>query len=221
MAGSLPKPVSDRTRVRRSSKRASYDRETILDILDAGLHCHVAFIWGDHPVVIPTLYWHDRERLYIHGSRASRMLRAVERRAVCIAVTHIDGLVLAHSAFHHSANYRSVTVFGTAIPVEDDATRLHLLRMMMDRHFPDRWDRLRPVQPQELAGTRVLSIELSEASAKIRSGPPQEDEADLAWPVWAGVIPISNIVGDPIPDPATLSRDFEPIDHRIQLQPSR
>lgn len=131
------------------------------------------------------------------------MLRAAEGRPVCVAVTHLDGLVLAHSAFHHSANYRSVTIFGTANAVEGDENRAGQLRAMVERLFPGRWDRLRPLRPSELAATRILAIDLSEASAKIRSGPPDEDPDDLSWPVWAGVLPIATVAAEPVADEAT------------------
>lgn len=194
------RPPSDRVRVRRAHERGRYDRADVLRILDAGLHCHIAFLADGHPFVMPTMYWHDREHLYFHGARASRMIRAAEGQPVCVAVTHFDGLVLARSAFHHSANYRSVTIVGQAEPVEDADARMTQLERMMERLFPGRWPQLRPVRSQELKATRLLRVPLDEASAKIRVGPPVEDEEDLAWPVWAGLMPLRTDVLPPVPD---------------------
>src|SRR5436305_10918301 len=143
-------PPSPRARVRRLSKRGHYGAQTIHDILDCGLLCHVGFVFGGHPVVIPTLYWREGDRLYWHGSAQSRMLLAVENAPVCVTVTQFDGLVLARSAFHHSANYRSVTLFGIATLVTDPAEKLTRLEAMMESILPERWDRLRPVTKKEL-----------------------------------------------------------------------
>jgi nitroimidazol reductase NimA-like FMN-containing flavoprotein (pyridoxamine 5'-phosphate oxidase superfamily) len=177
-------------------KRGHYDRGTIFRILDSGLLCHVAFVFDNYPVVMPTLYWREGDRLYWHGSVASRMLRAVEGAPVCIAVTHFDGLVLARSAFNHSANYRSVTLFGNAVPVTDATEKLTRLKFMVDSILPERWDLLRPVNGSELKATRLMWIPIDEASAKVRQGPPNDRE-DFDWPVWAGVIPLSTRVGAP------------------------
>lgn len=184
------RPPSDRVRVRRAHERGRYDRASVLEILDAGLHCHIAFLADGHPFVMPTMYWHDEEHLYFHGARASRMMRGAEGQPVCVAVTHFDGLVLARSAFHHSANYRSVTILGRAELVDDADARMTQLERMMERLFPGRWGQLRPVRAQELKATRMLRVSLAEASAKIRSGPPIEDEDDLTWPAWAGLLPL-------------------------------
>lgn len=183
-------PPSDRTRLRRFHERGRYDRCAINDILDAGVLCHVAFVQAGQPFCIPTLYWRDGDRVYFHGSAASRMMETAEDSPICLTVTHLDGLVLARSAFHHSANYRSVVVFGTPERVAEPAEVVRQMRLMMDRIFPGRWDRLRPVRAQELKATRLLSLSLSEASAKIRGGTVDEDEDDSDWPVWAGVVPI-------------------------------
>jgi nitroimidazol reductase NimA-like FMN-containing flavoprotein (pyridoxamine 5'-phosphate oxidase superfamily) len=193
-------PPSDRVRVRRTHQRGHYDRETILRILDDGLHCHIGFIVDGGPVVIPTMYWHDADHLYFHGSRASRMMRTAEGQPVCVTVTHLDGLVLARSAFHHSANYRSVTLFGMAEPVEDAADCMAQLESMMERLVPGRWHRLRPVSHQELKATRILRVSLAEASAKIRAGPPAEDAEDLGWPIWAGLLPLQTMALSPQAD---------------------
>jgi uncharacterized protein len=188
------KPSSERVRARRLAKRATYDRQTIYRILDGGLLCHVGFVIDGEPAVIPTLYWREGDRLYWHGSAQSRMLRAVEGSPVCIAVTLFDGLVLARSAFNHSANYRSVIIYGTAIQVTERAEKLLALEAMMDSIIPERWAQLRPVTDKEVDATRVMYVAIDEASAKVREGPPN-DRADYAWPVWAGVIPCSTQLG--------------------------
>lgn len=187
---------SARTRIRRLNKRARYDRDTICRILDSGLLCHVGFVVDGHPVVLPTLYWRDGGRLYWHGSARGRMLRAVEGAPVCVSVTQFDGLVLARSAFNHSANYRSVTLFGTATSVTDPAEKRRALEAMMDSIAPGRWAALRPLDDHELSVTRLMWIAIDEASAKVREGPPN-DRADFDWPVWAGVIPLSTSLGVP------------------------
>jgi uncharacterized protein len=194
---------SPRARVKRLPDRGRYDRATIDAILDAGFLCHVAHVVDGHPAVIPTSYWRDGDHVYFHGSTASRMLRTLAQEgAPCsLAVTHVDGLVLARSAFHHSVNYRSVVLFGTARPVLDEAARRAALRAFVERVYPGRWDTLRPMTDQELRATAVLSLEIDEASAKVRSGPPKDDEADYALPIWAGVIPLATVAGPPEPDP--------------------
>lgn len=199
---------SDRVRVRRLAKRACYDRETIDRILDGGLICHVGFVIDGEPAVIPTLFWREGDRLYWHGSAQSRMLRAVEGCPVCIAVTHFDGLVLARSAFNHSANYRSVVIYGQAVAVTDRSEKLSALEAMVDSIVPDRWRQLRPVTDKEVDATRVMWVAIDEASAKVREGPPN-DRADFAWPVWAGVIPLSTEIDAAEPD-GELAKSFDP-----------
>lgn len=181
-------------------KRGHYDRATIDAILDAGVVCHVGFAVRGAPVVIPTLYWREGDHLYLHGSIASRMLDTARRSPVCVTVTHIDALVLTRSAFHHSVNYRSVVVFGEPEEVTDPAEKTERLRTFMEGLLPGRWDRLRPVKPKELKATRLLRLPLDEASAKIRSGPPADDKADLDWPAWGGLIPIETKARAPVPD---------------------
>jgi hypothetical protein len=196
---STRKTPSARTRVRRNKERGCYDRAAINRILDAGILCHVGFAFEGRPVVIPTLYWRDADRILLHGSTASRMMRAIEGAEVCVSVTHLDGLVLAHSAFHHSANYRSVCVFGCPQVVAAEEQRDHL-RDFMEGLFPGRWETLRPVTARELKATRLLSLPLDEASAKIRRGPPDEPGKDRNWPAWAGVLPLIAAFGAPAPD---------------------
>lgn len=181
-------------------KRGHYDRATIDAILDEGILCHVGFVVEGSPVVIPTLYWREGDWVYLHGSVANRMLGSSIDAPICVTVTHLDGLVLTRSAFHHSANYRSVVVFGRPEEIADPAERATRMRTFMEGLFPGRWDELRPVKPKELKATRLLRVRIDEASAKIRSGPPADDAADYAWPAWGGIIPLSIEVGTPQPD---------------------
>jgi nitroimidazol reductase NimA-like FMN-containing flavoprotein (pyridoxamine 5'-phosphate oxidase superfamily) len=187
-------------RVRRYAKRGHYDRATLDAILDAGIVCHIGFVYDDAPVVIPTLYWRDGSRVYWHGSRASRMLRSIVGAQICLTVTHLDGLVLARSGFHHSANYRSAVLFGRAAELSDRAERLAQLERMVESLYPGRWPALRPIKARELAAASILSLEIAEFSVKIREGQNVEDERDADWPVWAGVIPLALHAGTPQAD---------------------
>ena len=197
---------SARTQVRRLPKRGHYDPAVIHSILDEGFICHVAFVHEGAPVVIPTGYARSGDILYIHGSAASRMLRALEQGvAVSIAVTLLDGLVLARSAFHHSMNYRSVVIFGTAIAVTDPEEKNDALRLFTEQVVPGRWAEVRWPTPQELKGTTVLKVALGEASAKVRVGGPVDDEEDYALPIWAGVLPLKIAVGEPVNDDRLIS----------------
>ncbi|MEZ0471579.1 pyridoxamine 5'-phosphate oxidase family protein [Luteimonas salinilitoris] len=197
-------------RVRRLAKRGRYDRATLDAILDAGLVCHIGFVHEDAPVVIPTLYWRNGSRVYWHGSRASRMLRSIAGARICLTVTHLDGLVLARSAFHHSANYRSAVLFGRAAELTDRAERLAQLEYLVESLYPGRWTALRPVKPQELAATRILYLEISEFSAKVREGQNVEDRRDVDWPVWAGVIPLTLHAGIPQADDPCADTQHSP-----------
>ncbi len=191
-----------RTRVRRRPDRGRYDRETMHAILDEGLVCHVAFVADGQPFAIPTAYAREGETLYLHGSPASRMLRHVGGGIpVCVSVTLVDGLVLARSAFHHSMNYRSVIVLGRARAVADAEERLRAMRALVEHVAPGRWTDTRAPSAKELAQTCVLALPLVEASAKVRSGPPLDDEEDHALPFWAGVIPLRLAPGAALPDP--------------------
>jgi nitroimidazol reductase NimA-like FMN-containing flavoprotein (pyridoxamine 5'-phosphate oxidase superfamily) len=205
----MSKPASARVKVKRTPHRADYDRDAIHSILDSGLLCHLAFVFDGHSVVLPTLYWREGDRLYWHGSAASRLLRAVEGAIVCIAVTHLDGLVFARSAFNHSANYRSVTIFGVASAVDDPRAKAAHLRTLMESLSPGRWDQLRPISDTELKVTRVMSVAIDEASAKVREGPPG-DSGDFDWPVWAGVLPLTLTSGALAKDGQGASIDCEP-----------
>jgi uncharacterized protein len=195
-------PVTQRTKIKRLPQRGDYDRDLIYSILDEGLICHVGFSVEGQPFVIPTAYGRVGDRLYIHGSPASRMLRTLQQGIeVCVTVTLLDGLVLARSAFHHSMNYRSVVIFGTATLVSDMAEKTEALKAFTNHVVPQRWEQVRPTLPQEVAGTLVLSLPIEEASAKVRSGPPNDDEADYALPIWAGVLPLRIAAEAPIDDP--------------------
>ena len=193
---------TERTRLKRLPKRGHFDRETVYGILDEGFICHVGFAAEGQPFVIPTGYARDGDKLYIHGSQASRMLRTLSAGIdVCLTVTIVDGLVLARSAFHHSMNYRSVVVFGRATLVEDREEKLAALLALSEHFIRGRWADVREPTEAELIMTTVLSLPLIEASAKVRTGPPLDDEEDYSMPVWAGVIPLRLEAGEPIKDP--------------------
>jgi uncharacterized protein len=190
-----------RTRLRRRPERARYDRDTVFAILDAALFCHIGYVVDGQPFVTPTLFWREGERLYWHGSAASRMLRAQKTGIpVCLTVTHIDGLVLARSGFHHSLDYRSVMVLGAAEFVEDEEEKRRGFEAFIERLYPGRNAELRPITAQELKATALMRMAIAEVSAKLRTGGPIDDEADYALPCWAGVIPIALTVGAAIPD---------------------
>jgi uncharacterized protein len=194
--------TTPRTQVKRRAQRGNYDRPVINQILDEGLICHVGFVVDGQPFVIPTAYGRLDDQIYIHGSPMSRMLRSLQQGIeVCITVTLLDGLVLARSAFHHSMNYRSVVIFGTAMLVESPVEKMTALEAFTEHIIRDRWSEVRPPTAPELAGTLVLTLSLAEASAKIRTGPPVDDEADYALPVWAGELPLRMIADAPVADP--------------------
>ena len=191
-----------RTRINRLPKRGDYSRETIYGILDTAFLCHVGFVVDGQPYVIPTGYGRAGDTLYLHGSAASRMLRTLAGGVdVCVTVTLLDGVVLARSAFHHSMNYRSVVILGQAVPVEGEAEKTEALRVVSENIVPGRWDHVRKPTQQELKATAVLALPIAEASAKIRTGPPVDEEEDYALDVWAGVLPLAIKAGEPLPDP--------------------
>ena len=204
-SGSANLKPTARTRLKRLPKRGHFDRATIDAILDAMPLCHVGHLVDGKPVVTPTLQWREGDHVYWHGSRASRALLAAEDAEVCLTVTLLDALVLARSGFHHSANYRSVMVFGRAQRVEEPAAKLERMRVFIERLYPGRWDELRPVTRKEINATTVLSLPIEEASAKIRSGGPIDDAEDYALPIWAGVVPVKLQVGKPAADPRNLA----------------
>ena len=195
-------PPTDRVRLRRLPQRGAYDRDTIDAILDAGFLCHVGVVDGGHPVVIPTAYARVGDAVVIHGSSKSRLIEILSSGAdACITVSHVDGLVLARSAFHTSINYRAVVLFGRAAPILDPEDKARALEAFFERVLPGRWPTVRAPNEQELKATGVVRIPLAEASAKIRTGGPLDDAEDLHLPVWAGVIPMALTRGTPIADP--------------------
>ena len=193
---------TDRTTVKRLADRGRYDRETIDAILDEAYVCHVGMVVDGSPVVIPTLHARVGDHLILHGSPASRMLRAATTQEVCVTVTLVDGFVLARSAFHHSINYRSVVVLGQAEKVTDEADKAAALDALVEKLTPGRIPFLRPMSEKEVKGTTVIRLALTEASAKMRSGPPGDDEEDYELPIWAGVVPLVTSYGAPITDPS-------------------
>ena len=193
--------LTNRTKLRRIPDRGSHDWATIAQILDAGFLAHVGFCLDGQPFVIPTLYGRDGERLYLHGSAASRMLRELETGvAACVTVTLLDGLVLSRSAFDHSMNYRSVVAFGRARTIADPGQKIKSLRVISEHLIAGRWEDVREPTEQELKATTVLEFSIEEASSKVRSGPPLDDESDYGLAVWAGVLPLEMKSGRPIPD---------------------
>lgn len=199
--GQSPSP---RSRLKRGHQRADYRKQTIYDILKAMPLCHVSYLLDGAPVVTPTFQWREGDHVYWHGSSASRMIRKSTDADVCMAVTILDGMVLARSAFHHSVNYRSVMLFGKARVVDDRQAATKSLEAMIESLYPGRWEMLRPMSDKELKATTVLSMPIEEASAKIRTGQPIDDEEDYQLPIWAGVVPVQMNVGAPVADPRNL-----------------
>jgi len=207
MPHTAPRPAAytptDRTVPTRSRDRAAYDQETVHSILDEGYVCHLGFVRDGAPVVLPTLYGRIGERLYVHGSTGSRPLRMAGKAEpglpVCLTVTHVDGLVLARSAFHHSLNYRSVVVHGTAHQVTDPDEKRTALDALVDQVVSGRSADSRPANAKELAATAVLRLDLGEVSAKLRTGGPNDDPEDLGLPHWTGVVPLHKGYGTPVP----------------------
>jgi nitroimidazol reductase NimA-like FMN-containing flavoprotein (pyridoxamine 5'-phosphate oxidase superfamily) len=192
---------TERTRVRRLPKRGVYDKTRVHAILDEGRICHVGFAVDGQPYVVPTGYVRVGDQVYLHGSAAGRMQRSLDKGIdVCITVTLLDAFVLARSAFHHSMNYRSVVVLGPARLVTDAAEKLDALRAFTNHIVPGRWEEVRPPTELELKGTGVIAVRLDEVSAKVRTGPPIDDEEDYSLPVWAGLVPVETHFGDPVSD---------------------
>jgi uncharacterized protein len=213
-------PASELSRVKRRPERGAYDAASIHAVLDAAMVGHVGFMSSARPLVIPMLYGRDGDRLYLHGSVASRLQRTLANGIdVCLSVTIVDGLVLARSAFHHSMNYRSAVVLGRAMLVRPE-DKEYALRVISEHLAPGRWDEVRPPTPVELKQTSVLRLAIDEASAKVRTGPPIDDEDDLTLPVWAGVLPCSTTWGEALdapdlgqrlmPSPSVLARRRAP-----------
>lgn len=204
---------SDRSEIRRYPNRGTRDRETIHAILDDGRVCHVGFAVDGQPFVLPMAYGRDGDRILLHGSVKSRLQRhlSAEGMPCCVAVTHVDGLVLSRSAFDHSMNYRSVVVFGEATPVEGGEAKRSALKTVTEHLVPGRWEEVREPNAKELSATSVLAVPLEEATAKVRSGPPGDPAKDMDLPHWAGVIPLHPSAGEPVPDPE-LDEGIEPGD---------
>jgi nitroimidazol reductase NimA-like FMN-containing flavoprotein (pyridoxamine 5'-phosphate oxidase superfamily) len=208
-----------RSRVKRLHERGHYDRETVYAVLDAGLIAHIGYVIDGQPYVTPTAYWREGDMLYWHGSAASRMLERVGEGIPCsVTVTHLDGLVLARSGFHHSINYRSVMAFGRAHFIEDPEAKMAAFEAFIERIFPGRWAELRPVNKQEAKATTVLGMKIEEASAKVRAAGPSDDDEDYALPIWAGVLPIRTLVGAAVPD-KKLAAGIEKPAHLSIFQP--
>jgi uncharacterized protein len=211
---STPLSSTQRTTLRRHRERGETDRTALYEVLDAGLICHLGVVAGGDPVVLPTAYGRNGDTLYLHGSSANGAFWAADGQRVCVTVTHMDGLVAARSVFSHSVNYRSAVVFGTATIVKDEDERWQALRLITDHLIPGRWAAARQPTAKEMAATAVLSLPLTEASVKIRTGMPADEPEDRELDVWAGVLPISVTFGEPVPDPGL--RDEIPLPAHIR-----
>ena len=209
-----PLSSTPRTTLRRHRERGETDRAALYEVLDAGLICHLGVVADDDPVVLPTAYGRDGDTLYLHGSSANGAFWAADGQRVCVTVTHMDGLVAARSVFSHSVNYRSAVIFGTATVVTDEDERWQALRVITDHLIPGRWAAARQPTTKEMAATAVMSLPLTEASVKIRTGMPKDEPEDLELDVWAGVLPVSVTFGEPVPDPEL--RDEIPLPAHIR-----
>jgi len=190
-----------RTKVRRLPQRAHYDRETLYAILDAGFVCHIGYVIEHQPYVTPTAYWREGDAVYWHGSSKSRMLLALESSPdVCLTVMHFDALVVARSGFHMSVNYRSAMLFGKPVKVAEPEAKLAKMEQFVERVYPGHWKNLRPVNKQELKAMSVFGLHIDEAVAKVRSGGPIDEPEDYRLPIWAGVVPVKQVLGGPIDD---------------------
>ncbi len=190
-----------RTRLGRLRERALLDRTALYEVLDAGMICHLGVIVDGAPTVIPTGYGRIGDTLFVHGSTANRSLRGAVASEICVTVTHLDGIVLARSIFHHSMNYRSAVIYGTPTVVDDPQEKIDALRAISERLAPGQWGVVRMPSRKELAATTVIAVSLDEASVKVRQGPPGDEDEDYALDVWAGVLPVGQVFGDPVPDP--------------------
>ncbi len=202
---------TEKTRIRRAPTRAVKEESMLYEIIDNAYVCHVGFVDKGAPIVIPTLGWRSGDTVYIHGSRGSRMLNVFKQGGEgCVTFTLLDGLVMARSAFHHSANYRSAVIFGKPTVIESREEKLDALEVFMDNIAPGRWDTLRETNDQEIEATDVLALPLDEASVKVRTGDPIDDEEDLDHPVWAGIIPIERVFGPTIDSADNLATQQAP-----------
>jgi nitroimidazol reductase NimA-like FMN-containing flavoprotein (pyridoxamine 5'-phosphate oxidase superfamily) len=197
-----PLSATSRTSLGRYPERSTPDRAALYDILDAGLICHLGVVVNGTPRVVPTCYGRLDDTLYVHGSTGASSMMTAPSQEICVTVTHLDGLVLARSLFHHSINYRSAMIYGVPAPVTGDDEKLAALRVITEQLAPGQWDAARRPTRKELAGVAVLALPLEEASVKVRQGPPGDDDEDYALPVWAGVLPVRQAFGAPVPDPA-------------------
>ena len=208
-------------RVRRVPKRGVYDKETIYSIVDDALICHVGFVQEGRPFVIPTMHARRDDEILLHGATTSRLIRHVQAgNEICLTMTHLDGIVLARSVFHHSLNYRSALLFGRGYLVEGDEAKMAALELFTERLMPGRWADARSPNRKELKATAVVAIPIEMASAKVRSGPPGDDEEDYALPVWAGVLPIDRVVGPPEAD-GRLAEDIAVPDYVVKFRSER
>jgi uncharacterized protein len=212
MSADLPLSTSTRTTLHRLSERGMTERADLYTVLDAGLICHLGVIIDGYPVVLPTGYGREGDTLYLHGSSGNQALRAADGHEICVTVTHLDGLVCARSLFNHSINYRSAAIFGTARLIRDDARKLSALRVVTEQLVPGQWDYARQPNRKELAATAVLELSLAEASVKVRTGGPHDDEEDYDLDVWAGVVPAQLTFGSAEPDP-DMRADINLPDH--------
>lgn len=203
--------VTDRSRVRRMPERGAYDAATVHGIIDAVLVSHVGFTIDERPFVIPVLHARDGDRLLLHGASSSRLLRHIAAgNPLCVCITAIDGLVLAKTAFNQSVNYRSVVIFGQGHLIDDPDAKLYALETLTNRLVPGQWAHVRHPDAQELKATSIVAVPISEASAKVRQGPPRDDAEDQEFPGWAGVLPIAQVIGAPIPAPYTAAAQSVP-----------
>ncbi|WP_336232303.1 pyridoxamine 5'-phosphate oxidase family protein [Thalassospira sp. CH_XMU1458] len=201
--------IHPHTKVVRGPNRASYDRDQVHGIIDDALICHVGTVVNGRPAMIPTAHWRVGERIYIHGASKNRILAAIADGAeACLCITHLDGLVMARSAFHHSANYRSVVIYGKGTVVSDDAEKMEHSRLFTEKLEPGRWEHIRHPNKQELKATMFLGFDLDQVSAKVRAGDPVDDDEDYDWSVWAGVLPCTTTWGAPVDD-ARIKPGFE------------
>jgi len=189
-------PITPQSKVKRGRLRASYDRDLIYSILDEALVAYLGLVMDGKPLVLPTSHWRDGDRIYWHGASKGRMVESVAGQAVCLTAALLDGLVMARSAFHHSVNYRSVMLFGKPERITEPQEKARQLEIFIERIAPGRWGSLRPMQEKELRATGIMSMPIDEGSAKVRAAPPNDDEADYDWPVWAGVIPLQRHWGE-------------------------
>ena len=202
-----------RSKVNRIPERGNYDKETIYKIIDEAKYCHVAFTYQNQPFIIPTIHARMNNSIIVHGAKGSRMLKHISAgNEICIAITLIDAFVLARSVFHHSMNYRSAVIFGKGKLVDNKNEKLEALRIITEHLIPGRWDDARKPDEKELNSTSLVAINIDEASAKIRTGPPQDEKEDYSLPVWAGILPLSQIIkqaiADPLLDPAIKLPDY-------------